>query len=214
MGPWALAHGPLGPGPWVPAHGPWPRASHIGVILVTGQPYRGYSCHGPAISWLFLSRASHIGVILAPGEPYRGYACPAGQPYRGYSSPGPAISGLFPPIPCYSLRGGGRPYHPKGVLAGPGIPRDPKSHLFVTKWVAMTPFGTWGPGTHTEFRRESRQGAPAPSISTFLFTILDSKNAKMTICVNFLKMDHPRDGGFGAPWGPQLPSPLPPKPAA
>ena len=27
-----------------------------------------------------------------------------------------------------------------GVLAGPGTPRDPKSHLFVTNWVAIQPF--------------------------------------------------------------------------
>ena len=29
---------------------------------------------------------------------------------------------------------------PKGVLAGPGTPRDPKSDLFVTNWVAIQPF--------------------------------------------------------------------------
>ena len=29
----------------------------------------------------------------------------------------------------------------KGVLAGPGTPRDPKSNVFVTKWVAINRLG-------------------------------------------------------------------------
>ena len=62
-----------------------------------------------------------------------------------------------------------------GVLAGPGTPRDPKSHLFVTKWVAIPPYGTPGTAFCTEFRRGSRQIGPTPSISTFL-TIFESKN--------------------------------------
>merc|ERR1711981_1476429 len=51
---------------------------------------------------------------------------------------------------------------PQGVLAGPGTPRDPKSHLFATKWVAIPPFGTWGPGSCAEFRPGSRHGGPGP----------------------------------------------------
>ena len=43
---------------------------------------------------------------------------------------------------------------------------------------------------------------PAPSISTFVFTMLESINANMSIFANFLKMDCPRRGGFGAPWAP------------
>ena len=69
---------------------------------------------------------------------------------------------------------------PKGVLAGPGTPRDPKSHLLVTNWVAMTPFDTWGPGLGAEFRRESHQEGPAPSISIF-FTILEPKKCPNVI---------------------------------
>ena len=49
---------------------------------------------------------------------------------------------------------------PQGVLAGPGTPRDPKSHLFATKWVAIPPFGTLKPGSGTEFRPGSRRGGP------------------------------------------------------
>ena len=35
------------------------------------------------------------------------------------------------------------PHTCQGVLAGPGTPRDPKSHLFVTNWVAIRPFFTF-----------------------------------------------------------------------
>ena len=94
------------------------------------------------------------------------------------------------------------PPRPKGVRARPGTPRDPKSHLFVTKWVAMAPFGTWRPGSYAEFRRGSRQGGPTPSISTFFLTILEPKNAQMSIFVNFSKFRPPPPSGFGVPWGP------------
>ena len=56
---------------------------------------------------------------------------------------------------------------PPTMLARPGSPRDPKLHLFVTKWVAMAPFETWGPGPGAE----SRQGGPAPSIPTLFSPI-------------------------------------------
>ena len=57
------------------------------------------------------------------------------------------------------------PHTCQGVLAGPGTPRDPKSHLFVTNWVAIQPFWTFAAGFDAEFRHGSRQGCPAPSIS-------------------------------------------------
>ena len=58
---------------------------------------------------------------------------------------------------------------PHGVLAGPGTPRDPKSHLFATKWVAIPPFGTLKPGSGTEFRPGSRRGGVPGPESTLLF---------------------------------------------
>merc|ERR1712147_374399 len=70
-------------------------------------------------------------------------------------------------LPAGSLQGPG----PKGVLAWPGTPRDPKSHLFVTKWVAIPPYGTPGTAFCTEFRRGSRQIGPTPSISTLFLAI-------------------------------------------
>ena len=80
-GPWALGPGPMAPRPWAhpDAAISWLfllRASHIGIILAPGQPYRGYSFPWPAISGLFLPRASHIGVIHPPGHSYRGYSPP------------------------------------------------------------------------------------------------------------------------------------------
>ena len=60
----------------------------------------------------------------------------------------------------------------KGVLAGPGTPRDPKSDVFVTKWVAIQPFGTFYARLDAEFRPGARQIGPTPSISSFL-SILD-----------------------------------------
>ena len=66
-------------------------------------------------------------------------------------------------LPAGSLQGPG----PKGVLAGPGTPRDPKSHLFVTKWVAIQPFWTILTGIDAEFQPGGRQIGPTPSISTF-----------------------------------------------
>ena len=49
---------------------------------------------------------------------------------------------------------------PQGVLAGPGTPRDPKSHLFATKWVAIQPFWTFLAAKYAEFRPGSRRGGP------------------------------------------------------
>ena len=56
------------------------------------------------------------------------------------------------------------------MLAGPGTPRDPKSDVFVTKWVAIQPFGTFYARLDAEFRPGARQIGPTPSISTFFST--------------------------------------------
>ena len=58
---------------------------------------------------------------------------------------------------------------PPTMLARPGTPRDPKSHLFAAKWVAVAPFAIWRPGTYAELRRES-QGVLPPQSQLF-FTI-------------------------------------------
>ena len=94
---------------------------------------------------------------------------------------------------------------PKGMLAGPGTPRNPKSYLFVTKWVAVAPFGTWGPRPGAEFRCESRQGGPAPLNLNFVSPCWSQKMPACTFFAIFLKMDCPSQGGFGpqgAPRGP------------
>ena len=54
-----------------------------------------------------------------------------------------------------------------GVLADLGTPRDPKSHLFVTKWVAIQPFCMILRPAGAEFRPGARQIGPTPSVSTF-----------------------------------------------
>ena len=67
-----------------------------------------------------------------------------------------------------SYQGRARGPGPKGVLAGPGTPRDPKSHLFVTNWVAIQPFCTSEAGFDAEFRCGSRQIGPTPQTQLFL----------------------------------------------
>ena len=64
----------------------------------------------------------------------------------------------------------------KGVLAEPGTPRDPKSDVFVTKWVAIQPFGTFYARLDAEFQPGARQIGPTPSISTFFSTHFRPKN--------------------------------------
>ena len=66
-----------------------------------------------------------------------------------------------------------------GVLAGPRTPRDPKSHLFVTKWVAIRPFCVFLRPVCAEFRSGARQIGPTPSISTFVQHFFDPKIHKM-----------------------------------
>ena len=75
---------------------------------------------------------------------------------------------------------------PKGVQAEPGTPGDPKSHLFVTNWVAIQPFFKPKPGLYAEFRRGSRQIGPTPSISTFFRPFFDPKTAQKLKKCDFL----------------------------
>ena len=95
-----------------------------------------------------------------------------------------------------------RPRRPKGVLAGPGTPRDPKSHLFVTKWVAVAPFGTLKPGSGSEFRPGSRRGGPGAQIPTFLFAYFGSKNAQKSIFWEAFEFIGTHGNGFGAKGSP------------
>ena len=56
----------------------------------------------------------------------------------------------------------------RGVLAGPETPSDPKSHIFVTNWVAIPPLCTFVAGPDAEFRRGSRQVGLTPPQSQFV----------------------------------------------
>ena len=88
-----------------------------------------------------------------------------GEGHPGWALGGPGAGACLLPAPPTC----------QGVLAGPGTPRDPKSHIFVTNWVAIRPFCTIRVGKSAEFRRGSRQIGPTPSIST-LFAIMDQTN--------------------------------------
>ena len=107
------------------------------------------------------------GVLAGPGTPkvrFLGFVfavCPIGTMYSpqkfdfrdlysGFAPSGPCIATWIQPV--------SRP----GCASWVRTPRDPKSHLFVTKWDAVAPFGTWGPGSYAEFRRGSRQIGPTP----------------------------------------------------
>ena len=108
---------------------------------------------------------------------------------------------------------------PKGVLAGPGTPRDPPNNLFGPNRVAIWSFLAFPAPSCTELRRGSRQGGPTPSISTFFFTFFGMIFGKMPIfgkktlesCLvtaDFRPAGRgpgaPRGpvGPHGAPWGP------------
>ena len=106
------------------------------------------------------------------------------------------------------------PMGAKGVLAGPGTPRYPKSHLFVTNGVTIRPFLTSGPGFCAEFRCGSREGVPPPQSQLVFFTILDMFFGEMPNLGQENLGILPGQGGFpagrpagalgpyGAPWGP------------
>ena len=88
---------------------------------------------------------------------------------------------------------------PPGVLARPGTPRDPKSHLFATKWVAIPPFGTLKPGSGSEFRPGSRRGGPRAQIPIFCSPILDPKMPKSRFSGRVSNLSATHSNGFGAP---------------
>ena len=95
----------------------------------------------------------------------------------------------------------------KGVLAGPGTPRDQKSHLFVTNWVAIQPFFKPKAGLYAEFRRGSRQIGLTPSISTFFDHFWTPKNGKMLFLVTYFapaRNEQLDQQGLAKtpPWGP------------
>ena len=73
----------------------------------------------------------------------------------------------------------GQDVGPVPMIARPGIPTDPKSHLFATKWVAMPPFvddsGHWDRGSAQNFGAEVTKAFPPPSIGIFVSIILDQK---------------------------------------
>ena len=60
---------------------------------------------------------------------------------------------------------------PKGVLAVPGTPRNPKSNFFVTNWDAEARIDA-------EFGCGSRQIGPNPSISTFVGSLWPKDDRK------------------------------------
>ena len=91
------------------------------------------------------------------------------------------------------------------MLVGPGTPRDPKSHLFANKWVAIPPFVTLKPGSGTEFRPGSRRGGPGAQIPTFSSLILDPKMPKSRFSGKVSNLSATHSNGFGAPRGPKPP---------
>ena len=59
-----------------------------------------------------------------------------------------------------------RPQPPdRGCAGWAQNPREPKSHICTTKWVAITPFGTLGLGFCTGFRCGGQHQGLTPSIS-------------------------------------------------
>ena len=105
-----------------------------------------------------------------------------------------------PPWTRCAKLSGSAPTPAQGVLAGPGTPRDPKSHLFVTNRVAIQPFCTSEAGFDAKFRRGSRQIGPTPSNSTFFWTIFDPKNAQNRIfCEGFEKIREIPPAGLKCP---------------
>ena len=63
-----------------------------------------------------------------------------------------------------------------GVLAVAGTPRDPKSYLFITSWVAIQPFYTSEAGIDIKIPARISPDRSHPSISTFLGSFFEPKN--------------------------------------
>ena len=81
----------------------------------------------------------------------------------------------------FGIHAAGRPATPAQGRAGwAPTPRDPKSHLFDTNWVAVAPFGTLKPASGSEFRPGSRRGGPVAQIPIFL-THFGPQNAQKSI---------------------------------
>ena len=83
-------------------------------------------------------------------------------------------------------------------------PKGPQITFFVTKWVAVASFGTWGPRPGAEFRCESRQGRPTLSISTF-FSPFWSQKCQHVIFCDFFENGHPHRGRIWADLDPRGP---------
>ncbi len=88
-------------------------------------------------------RAQRAFRAKGPGALWAGYTSPPPPPPPSPRPPGPAR----PPAGC-----AGRARNPKGPQVTP----------FATKWVAVPPFGTLGPGSCAEFRPGSRRGGSSP----------------------------------------------------
>ena len=128
---------------------------------VPGVPYGGMATH-------LVTKTSDFGCLGVP--------VPASTPLDPVPGTRYQVPGTWYQVPgtWYLVPGTGS----KGVLAGTGTPRHPKSDVFVTKWVAIPPYGTPGTAFFTEFRRGSRQIGPTPSISTLFSTTFGPQIAK------------------------------------
>ena len=152
-------------------------------VLYSGFALRG-PCFGPKspISGFCIRGLPHRGHVSAPEVRFPGFVfgvCPLGAMYSPQKSDFRDLYSWFaPPGPCIRPKSSisricihGLPQWGPGCASWVRNPKDLKSHLFVTKWDAVAPFGTWGPGSYAEFRRGSRQIGPTPSISTFFGVI-------------------------------------------
>ena len=95
------------------------------------------------------------------------------------------------------------PWGPKGVLAGPGTPRDPKSHVFGANRFAIRPFCVFLRPVDTQFRSGARQIGPTPSTSIFFRQFGDPPVLKMQKSEHVFERTGSSPGGLGnsAPWG-------------
>ena len=164
---------PAPPIPRPPAGGRTGAAGGIGGAGIPGP--RTFPGHGARDRASPGPRAQGSGIpgpdISRPWGQGSGIPSPLGQ-WTGHFGAGNGV------IWVLGVRGGGNTSG-VGVLAGPGTPRDPKSHLFVTKWVAIRPFCVFLRPVCAEFRSGARQIGLPPSISTFFQQFVDPKMPKM-----------------------------------